>query len=238
LSGAADPLSASVSCLAARLALQPPSITTGKVVGVSGPGYPWDAVEWSGGAIKDLGGLPGSNLSYATALNDGGQAVGYSTIDFIQHAVEWSGGSIIDLGALPYPSNSNALAINDDGQVVGYIGGQAVEWSGGSIIDLSGLPGSSASAATAINNDGQVVGYSDVDGTQHAVEWNDGSVIDLDALPDSRTGESNAYSINNVGQVLGSSFGVPHPSTWALMLVGFAGLGYAGYRSRRSALAA
>ena len=26
---------------------------------------------------------------------------------------------------------------------------------------------------------------------------------------------------------------VPEPSTWAMMLIGFAGLGYAGYRSRR-----
>jgi hypothetical protein len=28
------------------------------------------------------------------------------------------------------------------------------------------------------------------------------------------------------------------PSTWAMMLLGFAGLGYAGHRARRSALAA
>jgi PEP-CTERM motif len=26
---------------------------------------------------------------------------------------------------------------------------------------------------------------------------------------------------------------VPEPSTWAMMLLGFAGLGYAGYRRRR-----
>jgi hypothetical protein len=29
---------------------------------------------------------------------------------------------------------------------------------------------------------------------------------------------------------------VPEPSTWGMMLVGFAGLGFAGYRARRSAL--
>ncbi len=29
---------------------------------------------------------------------------------------------------------------------------------------------------------------------------------------------------------------VPEPSTWAMMLLGFAGLGYAGYRSRRARL--
>jgi PEP-CTERM motif len=32
--------------------------------------------------------------------------------------------------------------------------------------------------------------------------------------------------------------GVPEPSTWAMMLVGFAGLGYAGYRASRRAAAA
>jgi hypothetical protein len=30
--------------------------------------------------------------------------------------------------------------------------------------------------------------------------------------------------------------GVPEPSTWAMMLLGFAGLGFAAYRSRRTAI--
>jgi hypothetical protein len=34
------------------------------------------------------------------------------------------------------------------------------------------------------------------------------------------------------------STGVPEPSTWSMMLLGFAFLGYAGYRGRRSAVAA
>ena len=31
---------------------------------------------------------------------------------------------------------------------------------------------------------------------------------------------------------------VPEPSTWAMMLIGFAGLGFASYRARRTAVAA
>jgi PEP-CTERM motif len=31
---------------------------------------------------------------------------------------------------------------------------------------------------------------------------------------------------------------VPEPSTWAMMLIGFAGVGYAGYRRARESLAA
>ena len=30
--------------------------------------------------------------------------------------------------------------------------------------------------------------------------------------------------------------GVPEPSTWAMMLIGFAGLGFAGYRTSRKAV--
>ena len=33
----------------------------------------------------------------------------------------------------------------------------------------------------------------------------------------------------------GSISGVPEPSTWAMMLLGFAGLGFAGYRASRKA---
>jgi PEP-CTERM motif len=34
-----------------------------------------------------------------------------------------------------------------------------------------------------------------------------------------------------------SSSAVPEPSTWAMMLVGFAGLGFAGYRTSRKTAA-
>ena len=39
------------------------------------------ATEWSGGSVINLGGLPGSTASYATAINDAGQVVGYSFFD-------------------------------------------------------------------------------------------------------------------------------------------------------------
>ena len=45
------------------------------------------------------------------------------------------------------------------------------------------------------------------------------------------TGPGNAFEFS-----LGS--GVPEPSTWAMMLVGFAGLGFAGYRAQRKRVTA
>jgi hypothetical protein len=41
---------------------------------------------------------------------------------------------------------------------------------------------------------------------------------------------TNASEFTNVS-------GVPEPSTWAMMLLGFAGLGLAGYRASRQAVA-
>jgi hypothetical protein len=46
------------------------------------------------------------------------------------------------------------------------------------------------------------------------------------------------YPVGPNGQGFGTSqgfvVGVPEPSTWAMMLLGFAGLGFAGYRSSKS----
>ncbi len=43
---------------------------------------------------------------------------------------------------------------------------------------------------------------------------------------------------NNSGLVTGFTVAVPEPSTWAMMVLGFAGLGFAGYRASRRATAA
>jgi hypothetical protein len=40
--------------------------------------------------------------------------------------------------------------------------------------------------------------------------------------------------INDLGQIVGVNSFLPEPSTWAMMLFGFAGLGFAGYRRARA----
>jgi len=44
----------------------------------------------------------------------------------------------------------------------------------------------------------------------------------------------------DIGQSMASIAIIPEPATWAMMLAGFAGLGFAGYRAsrKRSAIAA
>jgi probable HAF family extracellular repeat protein len=197
----------------------------GQVVGIG----PFGATEWSGGQVITLGGLAGSYVqgSVAYSINDSGQAVGYNVFkhEGIDHAsaVEWSGGEVVDLGSLHGTPDSGAYAINDAGQVVGVSSGEAVEWSSGQIIDLG--PG----VAYAINDAGQMVGARWTLGESEAVEWSGGQVIDLQEPPG--TLDTIATGINNAGQVVGvSSSNAPEPSTWAMLLLGFTGLGFAGYR--------
>jgi probable HAF family extracellular repeat protein len=147
--------------------------------------------------------------------------------------VEW--GSVINLGT------GFANAINNAGQVVGYsfVGGivYATEWSGGNVINLANLPGATGSIANDINDAGLVVGDSNVGGTHYATEWSGNSIIDLTGLPGYSSSE--AIGINDVGQVVGDSGfppAVPEPSTWAMVLIGFGGLAFAGYRRSKRVL--
>ena len=199
----------------------------GQVVGYSYAGGFTYATEWSGGKVIDLG--PGG----AYAINNVGQVlVGYGV---------WSNGGVTDLGSLPGSTGFEAVAINDSGQVVGWsiVGdySYATEWIDGVPHSLGNLPGSPDCEAYGINDVGQVVGSCDVGSFSHAVEWSSGKVTYLGGLGgiNGSIGDSVAYAINDAGQIVGQAEpGVPEPSTWALMLLGFAGLGWAGYRRART----
>jgi hypothetical protein len=84
--------------------------------------------------------------------------------------------------------------------------------------------------------------YAQCDITQCATEWSGDSVISLGGLPGFTS--SIAHGINDAGKGVGfSEFGPPPPppsmtvpesSTWAMMLIGFAGLAFAGYRGAQA----
>lgn len=222
--------------------------SSGEVVGygrVQTNAPPFHALLWSGGSVTDLGTLGGSN-SVGQGINDAGQVVGGSLVagNAGTHAFLWSGGTMTDLGTLSGSIFSYAEAINNAGQIVGWsnltnstgIGPQyATEWNGDNIIDLG------IGNAYAINDLGQVVGSNN----GRATLWSGGSAIDLNtdiAFGGAGWTLGSAFGINDRGQIVGVGLNplaessaflltpVPEPSTWIMMILGFAGLGFAGYR--------
>lgn len=111
-----------------------------------------------------------TDYSYATAINDAGDAVGYAKLDvngFIQsHAILWPAGStsFVDLGA---PPTGMATAINSLDHVVGYAsfpnGQHAFLWTPSTgMVDLNSLvdpadQGWTLSFAGGINAAGQII---------------------------------------------------------------------------------
>lgn len=114
------------------------------------------------------------------------------------------------------------VAINNAGQVVvdpQYAGKDgrfaplhAILWNGTTTTDLhtlSKLGEFGISHASGINDAGQVAGNYSVDGTIHAAVWNRTTMTDLGTPRDYK---SEAYAINNVGQVVGYKQGRESPS--------------------------
>jgi len=164
--------------------------------------------------ITDLGTLGGAN-SQAFGINKPGQVVGYANlVTQYYHAFLWDEGTMSDLGTLGGVL-SIAYDVNDPGQVVGYsdaTGGRqhAFLWQNGALLDL-GTFGGRTSVAYGINNAGQAVGWAEtVDNSDpqdpvyysHAFLWQNGAMQDLGTLG---WEQSQAYGINDAGQVVGQS---------------------------------
>jgi probable HAF family extracellular repeat protein len=181
-------------------------------------------------ALPTLGG----NNSYATGINNRGQAVGWAentvhdptcvaprqVLQF--RAVIWpKHGGIEELSPFAGDTTSAATAINDEGQVVGISGicdravgrfsaAHAVLWHDGTVTDIGNFGGIAWNTPAAINHKGQIVGFSDFPGDSsgagnfHAFLW----IQDL-GIQDLGTlpGDvfSLAFGINDRGQVVGQS---------------------------------
>ena len=180
-------------------------IASGVVVG--GAYYP-AIYEPQGMRTTTLGSLGCSSgfTGVATALNDSGVAVGYSYLNSgNRHAFVYRGGLMTDLGSLG--GYSGALAINSSGMIAGFASqtpngsSRAVVWQNNSILDISnGLE----SEARGINEFGQVVGEAMTPlGNRQAFLWDNGTSQYLGTLPTGRNSE--AYSINNQGDIVGTA---------------------------------
>jgi len=193
----------------------------------------WDAHD----QITDLGTLPGYQFSLARSVNSKGQVVGYA---FSQHsgtaakldgparAFLWQSGKMVDLGTVPGCTSSRAYAINDSGQIAGWLltndgATHAMVYENGTMHDIGTL-GGKTSLATAINNQGQVVGAAQrYDGTVASFFWQNGAMHDIGSIGDDMRGR--AWAINDLGQVVGLSFGQNvnidgyggHPYIWDIV---------------------
>lgn len=159
----------------------------------------------------------------------------YTSDCFVPHATRWQNGVLTNLGALPGAGNGSLSgAVN----ARGWVGGQsengaidpvtgipevrAVVWKDGQIIDL-GTFGGNWSLVSTLNNAGQAVGFATnaipdplalfIGGTQtRAFLWQSGVLQDLGTLGGL---DAEALSMNQVGQVVGTSYtdATPNPTT-------------------------
>jgi probable HAF family extracellular repeat protein len=186
---------------------------------------------WQEGVMTPLPTLGGNNAQ-AVGVNDLGQVVGFAeestqyqncsppqTLDI--QAVVWgpNWGEIRTLAPLPGDVSAWAIGINNYGQIIG-VSGQcvspnfntpgattpqhAVIWQRGTVRSIGNLGGSSA-FPWAINSNGQVVGQSWTTGDQtiDAFLWQGGVMSNLGAVPGDFG--SFAFSLNDLGQVVGTS---------------------------------
>jgi probable HAF family extracellular repeat protein len=189
---------------------------------------------WQNGAMAPLPTLGGSGQ--ALEINGRGQVVGVSEnttpdptcVDTPQvlhfEPVLWEKGETIhELPTFPGDPDGFADAINDRGQVVGQTGDcispfHGVLWDHDTVMDLGKL-GELQLAPRDINNKGQVVGFAfspDLT-TFLAFLWQNGVATNLGTLPAPLGIASFAFSVNEKGQVVGTSIdeqGDPHAFIW------------------------
>jgi uncharacterized delta-60 repeat protein len=132
------------------------------------------------------------------------------TVEALEGRTLFATYNVLDLGVSITP-DTDFLAINNSGQVaLNDFGTNATakRFSGGSLGDVGGLAGATDSIATGINASGNVVGHSNSSSSTQfrAFIWNGSTKTDLGTLGGDY---SNAWAVNDNGQVVGASLTAP-----------------------------
>jgi uncharacterized membrane protein len=176
--------------------------------------------------INDLGQIVGSYVSPAGATNPN------------QFGFLYSGGHYTTIAVAGAIGGTFAYSINNLGQIVGSYfdktGFHGFIYSQGIFTTLNDPLATDGTVAYGINDLGQVAGFYRDGSTATGFIYNDGIFSNV-SNPSSLN--TYAYGINDLGEIVGQAdptSAVPEPSTWAMLLIGFAGIGFATYRRRHS----
>jgi probable HAF family extracellular repeat protein len=120
--------------------------------------------------------------------------------------------TITDLGTLPGNSVSKASALNDAGEAAGIsetpTASIATMFSGGKATSISTL-GSTVSVANAINGSGEIAGWNSYDSSPNfdpqAFLYSNGTMQNINS-PSLFPSGTEAYGINNAGEVVGTGY--------------------------------
>jgi hypothetical protein len=208
-----------------------------------------------GGSFATVDNPHSTVFNQALGINNSDETVGYfaptQTGTTNQIAYSQEGGVFTDINhLLPTNVNSQAVGINSlaTPEIVGfYQPTSATSFGfldeGGTITPIDPF-GSTSTAALGVNDLGEIVGsYVDAGGVQHGYIDNGGVFTSFDP---SGSASTTINGVNDKGDIVGFYTNpttdtvdgfvgtpVPEPSTWAMMLAGFAGLGFLGYRKVR-----
>ena len=198
--------------------------------------------------VNQLLGVNDSNVAVGFYNNSGGNAYGY-TYNIGSNTFTPVVETLANVASL------TAAGINNAGNIVGFytLNGQTTSDGfldvGGTFTTLD-APGATSTMLLGINNKGLIVGTDTDANGQHGVIYNEmtESWTVLDAFG-TNANLTTFNGLNDLGQIVGfyttdngegdtigllaTGAPVPEPSAWTMMLLGFAGIGFAGYRKAR-----
>lgn len=193
-------------------------------------------------------------FNQALGINNANETTGYyaptpaGTTN--QIAYSQKGGVFTNINAL-LPSNVNSQAVGINSAATPSIVGFYMPTSTTSLgfLDMGGTItpidpfGSTFAMALGVNDLDEIVGiYTDASGFQHGFVDNGGVPTSFDPPGSTMT---TINGVNDLGDIVGFfteangdvvgfvGTPVPEPATWAMMIAGFAGLGFLGYRTSR-----